>query len=321
MTDFIRHAYDLAAQRQITDQGELSRLLRDPAPAWVHMQADDPGSAAWISEQLDYLPETVREALTSTMSRPRALKVGDGVLLILRGLNTNAGAEPEDMVSLRLWVEEARVVSMSIRELATIRNLAAALDAGQGPETAETLLRVVIDGLTDKLSAHIDALDAEGDELEKAILDAADPSLRARVSDIRGDLVDLRQFILPQRDALARLAVMELPFCGEEVRLRLAEAQENANRALETAESLRDRLVVLKDELSAALDEKLNRNLYRLSMISAVFLPLGVLTGLMGINLAGMPGAGWPWAFWVFTGMLVLVAVLQVAILRRLNWW
>ena len=320
MPDFIRHAYDLAGGERIDDPARLAALLRDPAPAWVHMQADDPEATAWIATHLDYLPERVRDALTAATTRPRALRVGDGVLLILRGVNTNPGAEPEDLVSLRLWVEEARIVSLSIRELATIGELAADLEVGRGPADAQELLGEVIDGLSDGLSDYIDALDLEGDDLEKTILERADPALRLRVSDIRGELVDLKQFLAPQREALAKLAAMHLPFCGEDAQLRIAEAVETTNRTFETAESLRDRLVVLKDELGAALNERLNRNLYRLSMISAVFLPLGVLTGLMGINVAGMPGENWPPAFWIFTGLLVAIAILQVLILRRMNW-
>ncbi len=320
MTEFIRHAYDLAAQRPVSDTDELARLLRDPAPAWVHMQADDPDAMDWIGEQLDYLPDTVLEALTAPTTRPRALGVDGGVLLILRGVNTNPGAEPEDMVSLRLWVEAARIVSLSIRELATIQDLAVALDAGRGPDSAGGLLQWVIEGLTGRLGDHIEALDDEGDDLEKSILAKPDPALRHRVMDIRGEIIDFRRFLVPQRQALMQLAEMRLPFCDEDQHRRLVEAEEAANRMLETVESLRDRLAILKDELSGALDDRLNRNLYRLSMISAVFLPLGVLTGLMGINVAGMPGEAWPPAFWVFTGFLALVAVLQILLLRRLNW-
>ncbi len=40
--------------------------------------------------------------------------------------------------------------------------------------------------------------------------------------------------------------------------------------------------------------------MYLLSVITAIFLPLGFLTGLFGINLGGMPGAEYKWGFWIF---------------------
>ena len=320
MTDFIHYAFSLDECRRIDDEAELSRVLRDPTPGWIHMQADNPASRAWIEEQLSYLPQPVREALLASGTRPRVSRHGDGVMLILRGVNTNPGAEPEDMVSLRLWVEAERVVSLSVRDLAAIHDLAVELSQGRGPRRADTFIAEVVERLGVRLSDYADTLDAEGDELEKRVLADADPSLRNRVTDIRGELVDLRQFLVPQRDVLARLTAMDLPFLQPDARLRLAEGQEAAARTLEVVESLRERLVVLKDELSAALDDRLNRNLYRLSVISVVFLPLGVLTGLLGVNLDGIPGAHWPPAFWMFAAGIVALALVLLAILRRARW-
>ncbi len=320
MSGFIHYAFALDECRRIDDPAELAQVLRDPTPGWIHMQADDPRSREWVEERLGYLPGPVREALLATGTRPRVSRHGDGVMLILRGVNTNPGAEPEDMVSLRLWVEAERVVSLSVRDLAAVHDIADELAAGDGPRRADAFIAEVVERLSRRLSDYADALDVEGDELEKRVLAHPDPALRKRVTDIRGELVDLRQFLIPQREVLARLAAMDLPFMQGDTRLRLAEGQEAAGRTLEVVESLRERLVVLKDELSAALDDRLNRNLYRLSVISVVFLPLGVLTGLLGVNLAGIPGANSPPAFWTFTGGLVALGALLVGVLRWVRW-
>ena len=320
MHPFILHAYDLTTGRPPETEAALEAVLAEETPGWVHLNAADPEAGQWIGSALGYLPHTVREALVAAGSRPRATRIGDGVLLILRGLNTNPDQEPEDMVSLRIWVQGERVVSLSLRELATIRDLSVAIASGKGPDDAGALLCFVIEVLAGRLSDYLDRLDEEGDRLEREVLATARPHLRARVNDIRGEVVDLRQFIAPQREALARLAAMDLPFLDADDRLRLAEAQDQGHRMLEVAESLRDRLAVLRDELSAAQEERTNRNLYRLSVISGVFLPLGTLTGLMGINLAGMPGANWPPAFWVFTIALCALTGVLLAVLRWMRW-
>jgi zinc transporter len=78
---------------------------------------------------------------------------------------------------------------------------------------------------------------------------------------------------------------------------------------------------VVKDELTNALADRLNRNTYVLSVIAAIFLPLGFLTGLMGINLGGIPGAASANAFWIFSAILVVLVVAQVVIFRMLRWF
>ena len=83
---------------------------------------------------------------------------------------------------------------------------------------------------------------------------------------------------------------------------------------------MRERMALVRDELAGQLSDRLNRNMYLLSILSALFLPLGFLTGLFGINVAGMPGAEVSHAFWYFSGGLVVVVGLQLAILRKLHW-
>ncbi|RVV96529.1 zinc transporter ZntB [Mesobaculum littorinae] len=323
MTRCIHFAYALAGDtpgRTLTGDDEIADALAAPEPAWIHMQADDARTRDWIETHLAYLPEPVRAALLATDPRPRAVTHGDGVLVILRGVNLNPGAEPEDMISIRLWVAEGRIVSVSLRELASVHEMAAAIAAGQGPQRAGTLLCDLAERLQGRIETYVQNLDDLGDRLEVEVLQQPGPELRATVTDTRGEIVDLRRFLLPQRDAAAALAQSPAPVLDDHDRLRLSEVQDRLLRAVEEVEGLRERLVVVKDELTTAMSDRLNRNLYLLSVISAVFLPLGVLTGLMGINLAGMPGANWPPAFWVFTGLLCLILAAQVALLRRLNW-
>jgi len=80
-------------------------------------------------------------------------------------------------------------------------------------------------------------------------------------------------------------------------------------------------LNVVKDELATALSDRTNKNLYILSVIAAIFLPLGFLTGMMGVNIGGMPGVESDNAFWIFGGFLAIVTGIQVLIFEWLKWF
>ena len=60
--------------------------------------------------------------------------------------------------------------------------------------------------------------------------------------------------------------------------------------------------------------------MYFLTLVAAVFLPLGLITGLLGINVGGMPGADSAEAFWIVTAGLVVVAGILVGLFRWLRW-
>ena len=67
--------------------------------------------------------------------------------------------------------------------------------------------------------------------------------------------------------------------------------------------------------------EQLNRRMYVLSIVAAVFLPLGFLTGLLGINVAGIPGSESPWGFLIFVALLCALVGGQLWYFRKKGWF
>ncbi len=324
MSDHILFAHSLNGATpgaELTGQA-IADSLESPELAWVHMNAGDPGAAAWIEAHMAYLPVAVRHALVADATRPRVSFHGDGAMIFLRGVNTNPGAEPEDMVSLRIWIDPARIVTLSLRQLASVRELRETVAAGDGPQDAGTFLADIVARLNARIIDRVDVLDDDGERIEQAVLsDAADPgTLRPQITDIRQELVDLRRYLRPQRDALGLLAAERLGFIEGEARLEIAESQDALTRTVEDLEGLAERLIVARDEIASAHSDRLNRNLYILSVISAVFLPLSFLTGLLGVNLGGIPGSEDGGAFWEFSAALCVVLVLQLLVLWRMRW-
>jgi zinc transporter len=85
-------------------------------------------------------------------------------------------------------------------------------------------------------------------------------------------------------------------------------------------DAVRERATVTQDELASRLSDQLNRRMYVLSIVAAIFLPLGFLTGLLGINVAGIPGAEYPKAFMVFTVGLFALVLFLVWLFRWKHW-
>ncbi|SHI56105.1 zinc transporter ZntB [Wenxinia saemankumensis] len=316
--DFIHFAFTLGdGSAPLHGSDSIAAALQEETCAWVHLQADDPRSDDWIDAHLDYLPEAVRDALIADATRPRTSAVGDGVLLNVRGVNLNEGEDPEDMISVRIWADPARIVTLTRRPLRSVEHMRDLFAAGEGPATAGRFLAVLVEELTERIGSVVTEMDVDADALEDRLLRGEENGLGPRITDSRAAVVDFRRFLVPQREAIARLHGVTGPLLSEDDRFELQEAEDNLRRHTEVIESLRERLLVLKDEIASLSDARLNRNLYILSVVSAVFLPLGFLTGLMGINLAGMPGASWPPAFWVFTGALGALTLVLLALLWR----
>lgn len=302
-------------------EGEaLANCLRDAALGWVHLSADHPATRAWIADQMPYLDETIPQALTAPSTRSRASRVGRGILAVLRGLNFNDGKDPEDMVAIRIWAEAERIVTLSRQRVRALEDIAEAIVAGEGPVSAGEFLALLADRLNARMEPLISDLDVETDALETQVIGRPDQDLRQRIVAMRLQVIELRRHAAPQREALQRLEGDDIAFTDETDRRHLREAREKLTRLVENLDEMRDSLAVLREELSGQLSDRLNRHMYILSILSAIFLPLGFLTGLLGINVGGMPGADNPTAFWWVCGGLLAVVLAQLYILRRARW-
>ena len=76
-------------------------------------------------------------------------------LVVLRGVNLNSGADPEDMVSLRLWIEAERVLTLRHRRLASVQEVVDQLAAGNGPCSSGEVLNEIVDRMLAKIGSVV----------------------------------------------------------------------------------------------------------------------------------------------------------------------
>ena len=283
---------------------------------WIQLQRDNAEALEWLESGSD-LDGFIREALTAEDTRPRCTVHGDGAIINLRGVNLHEGAEPEDMISLRLWVEKRRVVGVWRRPLYAVADLMASLERGIAPASPGDLVAKLALRLVDRMEPTVADLHEQIDDMEDVLDDPEASFSRSDLADLRRQAIILRRFISPQRDALNTLAIEDLDWLTERDRSRIREAADKTTRVAEELESVRERAAIVHDQLLERRAEQMNSYTLLLSVVAAIFLPLGLLTGLLGINVGGMPGANSPWAFWIVTASLVVIGLVLAAFFRR----
>jgi zinc transporter len=144
--------------------------------------------------------------------------------------------------------------------------------------------------------------------------------LRSQLATLRRQAISLRRYLSPQREALSRLLTEKIPWLDESNRIRLREVYDMLIRHIEDLDEARDRAAVTQEQLVNSLSEQMNKKMYILSIVAAIFLPLGFLTGLLGINVGGIPGAESKLGFLVFVLLLSAVVVFQIWLFRKKKW-
>ncbi len=286
---------------------------------WMHLEYTDPKVRQWVLEESG-LSTVSGEALLSEETRPRSVLTSTGLLLTLRGMNSNPEADPEDMVALRLWSDGKRVITTRRRRLISTREIAEALEQGIGPRNAGEFVESITDRMVERMSEVIDEITEDVDALEEEVLTQEAYELRPKLSELRRSTIGLRRYLAPQREAIMRLYAERIDWLSDMDRSRLRESADRTTRFVEELDLVRERAIVVSEDLSSRLSEKMDRTMYVLSMVAAIFLPLGFLTGLLGINIGGIPGADYGGAFVVFCALLVGIVGFQIWLFKSKNW-
>lgn len=287
---------------------------------WLHLDWKDALDSKWLTTQCG-VSEEISTAMLEDSTRPRSVTMNGETMVFLRGVNLNPGADPDDMISLRMLIDQRRVITVLRRPLKSIEDVRQAIQLGVGPRTAGDFLECLIDALVERLVPVIDDLREQMDRLEDAIIDPNVADEELDLSDIRRQVIHLRRFVAPQRDALLKLLHERAPWFDEANRMRMRETAERMTRVVEDLEAVRDRGHVLQEEIAVELTRQLNRKAYFLTGFAAVLVPLNLVAGMFGMNVAGIPGKDTPWAFPFIVGCFVVVAVLLWYLGWRKKWF
>jgi zinc transporter len=321
MNDGLIHAFILdghGGARRI-DAVELASWRPGAGALWVHLDYTRTATQAWIREQ-GGVDELVAEALLAEETRPRVVGLDDGMLVALRGVNLNPDTDPEDMVAIRLWVDADRVISTRRRRLLSVEKMVESLERGRGPKTPADLLVDLIQRLTDRIAEVVDRGEDRVAALEDSVLEGEHGELRHELASLRRQVIAMRRYMAPQREALNRLHVEKASWLSAEDRLVIRELWDRTVRLVEDLDAVRERAGITQDEVANQLSERLNNRMYALSIIAGIFLPLGFLTGLLGINVGGIPGAENPEAFGIFLLLLLAIVVVQLWLFHKWRW-
>lgn len=286
---------------------------------WKHVDFSQPDNVQWIRRQPG-IPVLIADALVADDTRPRVVQEEAGIFVNLRGINLNPGAEIEDMISIRVWLDESHVLSTGRRHLRSIDQITAEVESGSGPATPGDFLVRLSDLLVDFIADAVEQVEESLHQAEDSDDSSAVIVKHSPFSKIRRQTTRIRRYLAPERDALERLSKMTDSIFSAD---NIEELREQAHRLtliLENLDLVRERAMIAQEEFLAVIAHEQNTRMLLLSIVAAIFLPLSFVTGLMGMNVAGLPGTEYGGAFGILVGLMILLCVLILALFRYRRW-
>jgi zinc transporter len=281
---------------------------------WIHCDRSSTEFEQWlIDEGID---DSIRESLLASDTRPRFQQIDENsFFLILRGVNLNKGKDPDDMLTIRLLYTPQRVITCNQQRSRAIESIANDFHKGQGPDSMEMLVVTLLAQLHAKIDSVIEPIEHFIEDQDGEIFT---PEQISEINTQHRKLLRLNRFLKPQLFALSALVKNKLT-AFDAFDVYLATQLDTLQRIVDTIDFYIAQIDVINQRIAHINSEVMNRNTYLLSIIAGIFLPLGFLTGLFGINIGGMPGVDNNNAFYWFSGILFGMVLFEIYLFRRLK--
>lgn len=287
---------------------------------WLHLDGNRQATHDWIAAAAADDAEIV-DVLLPENTRPRCEIASDRVLFVGRGVNLNPKAEPEDMVSVRAWLTKDRLVTVVLRRVKACEDVRSWIQT-QGVESPSpcAVLAQINRRLTQRMAPIVADLTESLDDLVEGVVAERQDIETSDLVPLRSRAIVLHRYLAPLASEMAELASAREDWIEADSAAVNRDTTDRLLRIAEDLVALQAKASLARDELVSQASERLNRRVYTLTVLAALCLPLSVLTGLLGMNVGGVPLTETPNGFTITCGLLLVILVVCWVVLRRRAW-
>jgi len=289
---------------------------------WVDLSKPTPDEARILTDVFHFHPLSVEDAL-SEIHHPKIEPYRDYLYLILHGIDFNHAEREFATRDVDFFLGRNYLVTVHDGHSRSIAKTKVLCDQHEHilAEGPAALLHRIVDSMVENYRPEVDALEEVTERLEEDALLGFRSDLIREILGLKRDLASLRRVVIPQRDAVGRLARREFPQINDELTYRFRDVYDQFVRLSEEAVLFQDRVTGILEAHLSSVSNRLNVVMKVLTVISTIFLPLTVLTSMWGMNvpLPHFPG-GEAVQFWWVAGCMGAISTAMLVIFKSNGW-
>jgi len=292
-----------------------------PVKLWVDLPEPSDSDFALLSDVFHFHPLSIEDA-RSALQFPKVEQYPQYLYLVLHGIDTKEGSRGLSTRDIDFFLGRNFLVTVhdgTSRSIKRLRDACSQYDhlLSEGPVA---LAHRIVDSMVDNYRPVTEALEERIETLEERAL-AGRTQLVAQVMKLKRELAQMRRVLIPQRDAIGRLGRREFPMITDEMAFRFRDVYDHVVRLADEVILFQDRMTGVLEVNLASISNRLNQIMKVLTVMSTIFLPLTVLTGMWGMNidLPHFPGGAGA-QFWWISGIMVAVTGAMLMFFRMNKW-
>jgi magnesium transporter len=325
------HATGDVIRKEVKTPEECTPYLDRESVSWVEVQGlGDEDILRRLGKVFDLHP-LVLEDIVNVAERPKIEEYEDHLVIICRMVvpkERRYGFYSEQVSFVLgkhylLTVQEEPDHDCLEGVRARIYNNKGTIRKRKADYLAYALLDAIVDGFFPVLERYGEQIE----DLEDEVITNPTRQTLQKIYQVRRELLQLRRYIWPQRDAINSLIRDGNELICEEVKIYLRDCYDHTVQVMDMVETYRELASGLMDVYLSAVGNRMNEIMKFLTVMSSIFIPLTFIAGIYGMNFNtekspyNMPELNWYWGYFLCLGLMAAIAFVLVFIFWRRGWF
>lgn len=179
----------------------------------------------------------------------------------------------------------------------------------------------LLDAIVDNYFIIMEKLGEDIERIEEELAESPGQATLQRIHSLRRELLYLRKSVWPLREVVSRLERSESPLIKDSTGMYFHDLYDHIIQVMDSVDTYRDMLAGILDTYLSSISNRLNDIMRVLTIISTIFIPLGFIAGVYGMNFHYMPELGSRWGYPAVWAVMLAAAIGMLYFFRRKRWF
>lgn len=265
----------------------------------------------------------VMEDIPNTDQRPKVEDYGNYLFIVAKVFEYDAATRSVTAEQVSIVLGHGFVLTFQEKPTGTFAPLRDRLKNAKGQirkQGADYLVYSLLDAIVDRYFVSLEALAEKAEALETEVVARPTQKLLRTLHGIRRETLFLRRAVWPLREVVSLLARGESTLFNRDTLPFLRDVYEHTVYVVESLDAIRDLIAGLMDIFVTSLSNRINLQIRLLTVITTIFMPLTLLTGIFGMNFKHMPFLEWEGSFYLLMGFMLTIVLGLLIVFWRIRW-
>lgn len=323
--EVIDYNADNIQEISLLDVNELENYKHDNSVSWINIQGLHDVDLVRTIGQIMNLHDLTLEDIVDTHQRPKVEEFDEYAFIALKMISYDHKTKKIEVQQVSLVMAKNFVICFQERPGDVFNDVRKRLRNEKGrarKKGSDYLAYMLIDIIVDYYFETLDGVYDQIETMEDLVIRRPDKINMLSIQVLKKDLIQLRKFMKPVRDALQVLVTRDNGIFSENTILFLRDSHDHVEQVLENLDTYREMMTGIMDIYLSQLSNKMNEVMKVLTLMSTIFIPLTFVAGVYGMNFEHMPELGWDWAYpRGFYAIILLITVGMIIFMKRKRWF